>query len=215
MKQIGLAAVGSVLLSTGAIADGAKDGKVFYKADKELSTVAWTGKKVTGQHHGNVSLEDGEVVVKDGLVLAVGIKLDMRTIDNGDLSVSAWNSKLVVHLKSEDFFSVEKYPYAVFVANDLTPLESVGEGDENYMVKGNLTIKGITHEISFPAKVEVNDSKLTASGKATIDRTKYDIRYGSGSFFKGLGDNMIYNDFEIAFELVANVAETELEAVEQ
>ncbi len=214
MKQNGLATVGSALRSTRAITDGWEKERVVYKVNTEQSIVVWNAKKVTGQHHGNVDILNGEIIMQDNSVLSAEITLDMNTIINSDLSDSAWNGKLVGHLKSDDFFSVDKNPYVKFAVTSFSSDEKT-DGEENFTVTGDLTIKGITHEISFPAVVELNNSKITARGKAIIDRTNYDIRYGSGSFFKGLGDNLIYNDFEIDFEMVAELAEPDMVTIEQ
>ena len=215
MKQIGLAAVGSVLLSVGVIAEGSENEKVTYEVISEKSNVVWTGKKVAGKHSGNVSIKKGEIIVQDGTVGQAELVLDMKTITNTDLTDEQWNKKLVDHLKSDDFFSVEKHPDVTFVMTDFSPEGDNEENNQNYVITGDLTIKGITHQLSFPAKIKVNSSMLSANGKAKIDRTQYDIRYGSGSFFKGLGDNMIYNDFEIEFDLVATISDSKLEVVEQ
>jgi len=102
-----------------------------------------------------------------------------------------WKDKLVGHLKSDDFFSVEKHPNAIF------KITSVKDSGSEQKVGGK-----ITHEISFPAKVSVNGGKVTASGTASIDRTKWDIKYGSGQFFSDLGDKIIRDEFEIKFVLV-------------
>jgi polyisoprenoid-binding protein YceI len=115
----------------------------------------------------------------------------MASIEVTDLE-GTWKDKLVGHLKSEDFFAVDKFPKANF---EITSLN-------DKLVVGVLTIKGISHEISFPAEVAVNGSKVNANGTATIDRTKWNIQYGSGQFFSNLGDNMISDEFEIRFELV-------------
>jgi polyisoprenoid-binding protein YceI len=215
MKQIGLATVGSVLLSVGVMAEGSENDIVTYEVISERSNVVWTGKKVTGKHYGNVSIKNGEIVVQEGSVSHAELVLDMNTITNTDLTDKQWNKKLVDHLKSDDFFSVEKHPHVTFVLTDFSLAEDNDGNDQKYIIAGDLTIKGIKHQISFPAAIEVNNSMLTAKGSVKIDRTKYDIRYGSGSFFKGLGDNMIYNDFEIEFELVAEISDSKLEVVEQ
>ena len=214
MKQLGLATVGSVLLSVSVMAEGSENGKLTFAVNSEKSNVVWTGKKVTGKHYGNVNVKQGEIVLQNGKLMQAEIVLDMSSITNTDLTDEQWSKKLVDHLKSEDFFSVEKYPSSTFVVTDFKPLENAVENEENLTIIGELTVKGITHPISFPAKVEVTDSKLFAKGKAIVDRTKYEIRYGSGSFFKGLGDNMIYNDFEIEFNLEANLADSSMELVE-
>jgi polyisoprenoid-binding protein YceI len=202
MKQISLLTLGAILLAIGAFAKDSKNEQTVFKVETDQSKVLWTGKKVTGQHTGMLALDEGEMVLNDNEVVSAKVKLDMNSISNSDLTDPQWNKKLVDHLKSEDFFSVEKYPQASFVTTGFSKIENEVESD--YTVTGNLTIKGITHEISFPVNVEIDGNQLTANGTATLDRTKWDIKYGSGSFFSGLGDKMIYDEFEIEFDLVAN-----------
>ena len=203
MKQFSLLTLVAVLLSVVTYANDSKNAQTVYKVETVKSKVVWTGKKVTGEHTGTLLLSEGEVKLNDNEVTGAVVKMDMNSIENTDLSDPEWNKKLVDHLKSEDFFSVEKYPQASFVTTDI----SKDTGDTGYKVSGKLTIKGITNEISFPVNVKVDGNYLTANGIATIDRTKWNIKYGSGSFFSGLGDKMIYDDFEIEFDLVANAEE--------
>jgi polyisoprenoid-binding protein YceI len=119
------------------------------------------------------------------------------------------NQKFVGHLKSDDFFSVEKHPNVKFEITSLKAGSSAGE----YTVNGKLTIKGITNDVNFPAKVSVNNGGLVkAVGTAKLDRTKWDIRYGSGKFFQDLGDRMIYDDFEVTFDIAAKTMGSELSA---
>lgn len=213
MKQFGLATVGSVLLSLGTMAGNSENEKLVLKVNTEESNVVWTGKKVTGKHYGNVDIKEGYLEVKNGKITAGNLKMDMNSITCTDLTDGEWNKKLVDHLRSEDFFSVEKFPTSTFI---VTSFSENNDGDEeSYNVEGDLTIKGITKKVSFPATFELKDSKLVAQGMAKIDRTQYDIKYGSGSFFKGLGDNMIYNDFEIEFNLVAEISDSDTEVAEQ
>ncbi|MDX1283906.1 MAG: YceI family protein, partial [Draconibacterium sp.] len=152
----------------------------------------WTGAKVTGEHTGYVLLENGQVYVNNNEVVGAKIKMDMSSIEVTDLE-GEWKDKLVGHLKSDDFFSADKFPHAKF---EITSFK-------NNDVTGDLTIKGITHEISFPAEVNIDGDNVTALGTASIDRTKWDIKYGSGKFFSDLGDRMIKDEFEIKFELSA------------
>lgn len=201
MKQFSLIVLSAILLSAGAFAKKSEDARTVYKIETDKSKVNWVGKKVTGQHNGTVSLESSEIVVEGNDVVHAGIRMDMNSIVCEDLTDPQWNKKLVDHLKSDDFFSVDKFPQATFVTTGFD-VNADGNG-ENYLVTGDLTIKGITNEITFPVNVETNGSLLTANGTAKLDRTKWDVKYGSGSFFKGLGDNMIYDDFEIEFDLVA------------
>jgi polyisoprenoid-binding protein YceI len=106
---------------------------------------------------------------------------------------------LVGHLKSDDFFSVEKHPVSKFEIKDVKH-----KSGNQYTLTGDLTIKDITHPVSFDAAVDVKDKQLTAKGKMEVDRTLYDIKFRSGRFFSGLGDNLIYDTFTLDFDIVAN-----------
>jgi len=203
MKQFSFIILSALLLSLGATANDSEDAKTVYKVETDKSKVLWVGKKVTGQHNGTLNLEKSEVWVEGNDVVHANIEMDMTSIVVEDLTNPQWNKKLVDHLKSDDFFSSEKFPKANFVTTGFKPNAEGNDSDTEFIVTGDLTIKGITNEISFPVSVEISDNQLTAKGKTTLDRTRWDVKYGSGSFFKGLGDNMIYDDFEIEFDLVA------------
>lgn len=197
-KSIGLFA--ALLISVSAVfATNTKGEKSAFEIDTKASKVYWTGKKVTGEHTGYVSVDKGKVWVENKNVVGAEINMDLNSIVCTDLTDDEWNKKLVGHLKSDDFFSVEKFPTAKFEITSMTKSSKAGE----YDVKGNLTMKGATHEINFPAKVAMENGKVTAKGTAVIDRTKWKIQYGSGKFFQGLGDKMIYDDFEITFDILA------------
>lgn len=169
-----------------------------FLVDGKSSKLNWTGKKVTGQHQGTINIADGKLEL-DGNVLKNGsFSLDTRSIAVTDIKDEGSNAKLLGHLKSEDFFSVEKFPAATFSTTSIVP-----KGGNNYEVTGNLTIKGITNPVTFHATVSVAGNKLTAKASIKVDRTKYNIRYGSKSFFEGLGDKAIYDDFDLDVELVA------------
>ncbi|MDA3954359.1 MAG: YceI family protein [Bacteroidales bacterium] len=150
------------------------------------SELKWTGKKVTGEHWGFINLKDGSITLKNDKTLVGVFHIDMNSINNKDLEDPEWNGKLVGHLKSDDFFSVENFSVATLKITESTPLK-----DNAADVTGELTIKGITHPIAF--KTMKTETGYSAS--ISIDRTKYDIRYGSGKFFDSLGDNMIYDEF--------------------
>jgi len=196
----------SALLIAGlALANNPDNGKTVYVVDTKESKVLWVGKKVTGQHSGTLSLSEGSVSVSGTKLSAIDVTMDMTSIIVTDLEDEAYNQKLLGHLKSDDFFSVEKHTKASFKATGIKPIAGAKGEEDNYTVTGNLTIKGITNEISFPARVEMKNKKLAAVGKASFDRTKWEIRYGSGSFFEGLGDKMIYDDIEITFALIATL----------
>jgi polyisoprenoid-binding protein YceI len=105
--------------------------------------------------------------------------IDLNTITDADLTDQAQNEKLISVLKSETFFNADKFPKANFVISSATKTSG-----NQYDIKGKLTIKGITNDVSFPATVAVNGKKLTANAKITVDRTKYDIKFRSKNFLK-------------------------------
>jgi polyisoprenoid-binding protein YceI len=195
MKQLSL----SLLAIVAAAALSFTPGSSVYKADLTKTTMIWTGKKVTGSHTGNVRLANGTLTLDGDKITAGAFDIDLSTITCTDLTDKSYNEKLIGHLKSEDFFSTAKFQKATFV---LTQATSKGNG--KYDVTGKLTIKGITNDVSFPVEVKTAAKTLTAAAKITIDRTKYDIKYGSGSFFDNLGDKAIDNDFTIDLNLIAN-----------
>ncbi|MCB2196156.1 MAG: YceI family protein [Bacteroidetes bacterium] len=162
-------------------------------ADVSKSEIKWTGKKVSGEHWGYIDLKSGSFVIEDGKITSGTFTIDMTTIVCEDLESPEWNQKLVGHLKSDDFFSVDKFKTATLKIKESSEFKNgVAE------VKGDLTIKGITNPISFKAKKESGNYLATI----TVDRTKYDVKYGSGKFFDNLGDNMIDDDFTLDVKLV-------------
>jgi polyisoprenoid-binding protein YceI len=166
-----------------------------YKADISKSTVKWTGKKVTGEHYGYVNLKEGQFTITNNRITSGTFKVDMPTIRDVDLEDAEYNKKLVGHLKSDDFFGVEKYPEAIFTTSGSTAFKN-----NEATVSGTLTIKGIEAPVSFVVK------KAGADYIATIpvDRTKYNIRYGSGKYFEDLGDKMIYDEFVLEVKIVVS-----------
>lgn len=187
MKTIKLITAVVAIFSTTAIL--AQEVKI----DINQSAIQWTGEKVTGEHTGTVTLKDAKLKMKDNTIVEGKFVIDMSSLTNTDISDAEYNQKLVGHLKSDDFFSVEKHPTA-----ELVITESSAFVNNEATIKGNLTIKGITKPIEF--KATKNGNSLEAL--IIVDRTKYDIRYRSGSFFDDLGDKMIYNDFILKANLV-------------
>ncbi len=175
-----------------------KDVTGNYEADTSQSTVAWLGKKVTGQHNGQIDLKEANLEIKKGKLTGGSFVIDMSSITCEDLKDEEYNQKLVGHLKSDDFFGVEKYPTSKFVIKSVKH-----KGGNDYEVTGDITIKETTETINFPATVTVDGDNVKASAKVTIDRSKFDVRYGSKSFFDDLGDKMIYDDFELDIDIVA------------
>jgi len=170
--------------------------------DIHKSSVDWLGTKVTGQHNGNLELKKGEVTIEKGKLKSGRFIFDMTSIKVLDIEDKKWNRKLEQHLKDKDFFGVKHYPTAVFEFNQASPIKETKKGEPNYHIKGDLTIKSITHALEFNARVDLKKSGSHASGKIIVDRTKYGIRYKSGKFFEGLGDKAIHDEFIITFDVI-------------
>lgn len=159
----------------------------------ESSTVEWVGKKIGGQHDGNILLKSGSLELKDGHILKGNFVVDMTSMTNADLTNEGSKQKLIGHLKSDDFFGVEKYPTASFV---ITASSKFTNGKAT--ITGNMTIKGKTESITFETVKAGNNY----TSKIEIDRSKFDVRYGSKSFFKNLGDKAINDIFTLDIKLV-------------
>ena len=160
------------------------------------SNIDWVGKKVTGAHNGTIAIKEGEVILNDDNLAGGKFIIDTTSIKILDVTDPTLNAQFWGHLASDDFFSSEKYPEAV--------LEITSVSGKH--VDGNLTIKGITQPISFDAIINVNGDLLNATAIIIIDRTKYEMRFRSGNFFKDLGDTLIYNDFELNVNITAKAA---------
>jgi polyisoprenoid-binding protein YceI len=167
------------------------------KINTKVSSVEWVGKKVTGQHDGTIAIKEGSLSFHDGNLEKGKIVIDMTSIIVKDLE-GEWAEKLKNHLESPDFFNVAEHNTVIFVITKVTP-----EGKGKSKIYGELTIKGITHPIEFTSTNEMKDGKFAAFAELKIDRTLYDVKYGSGKFFEGLGDKMIDDEFTIKFKIAA------------
>ncbi|AMS27422.1 hypothetical protein AEM51_10730 [Bacteroidetes bacterium UKL13-3] len=171
------------------------------KVDAKASTLKWHAKKVTGEHFGTINVSGGNVTVDKGMITGGAIEVDMTSINVTDLQ-GEYKGKLEGHLKSDDFFSVEKNTKSVLTIKKVEAIKG-SKTAENFNVTADLNIKGITNEVSFPAIIIVKGNTVTANADFNIDRTKWDIKYGSKSFFEGIGDKAIDNDFNIKVRVVA------------
>jgi polyisoprenoid-binding protein YceI len=193
MKTVKILALTLVTVITlGGAAFASKKAKT-YKVDAAKSVAKWDAKKVTGEHNGTFSLAGGLLTLDGDKVTGGSFEIDMTSIKCTDLTDAGYNAKLIGHLKSDDFFSVEKNPKAMF---KITKVEGAN-------ITGDMTIKGITQSITFPATVKVEKNIVSATAKIVLDRTKWDIRYGSKKFFESIGDKAIYDDFTIDLNLSA------------
>lgn len=155
------------------------------------SALTWVGSKVTGSHEGTIKLKSGYLTLDNNNLVGGEFVIDMTTIVCTDLSGKG-KASIEGHLKSDDFFSVDKFPTA-----SLTILDVKKKGLGQYQVNANITIKGMTQEIMFDAEIK----EKTAIAKLVIDRTEFGIIYKSGNFFEELADKAIYDEFKLSIEL--------------
>ncbi|MRS01920.1 sulfurtransferase [bacterium] len=168
--------------------------------DCSQSSFEWTGRNILRKHFGTIAISGGEITVKDGEVTAGSIMLDMRTIKNCDLQDQEENSLLVCHLKSEDFFDVERFPAAGFELLTCEVLVEATPGSPNYCIHGELSLKEVKREVSIPAIIVPDENgSIRAQAHFDIDRTEWNIAYGSGKLFEKLGMHLV-ND-TISLEL--------------
>jgi polyisoprenoid-binding protein YceI len=192
MKKIVIAL--TLLLATGGI------NIMFaqkYKADLNETKLHWLGEKVTGEHDGSVNLKSGELMLSGDKISSGSFVIDMTSIVNEDMEDPGYKAKLEGHLKSDDFFGVEKYPTATLI---ITNSESFKNGSGK--ITGDLTIKGKTKAIEFNAAMQDVDNGKRFYANITVDRTDFDVKYGSGNFFDNLGDKTIYDEFKIKLNML-------------
>ena len=191
----------SMALTLTAFASNDKDGTTRYKVDASASSLTWHATKVTGEHMGTVNLANGYFTVTDGNLTSANVIVDMQTIACTDLE-GEWGTKLVGHLNSDDFFNVSEHKTSSFTLRNMTPLKE-GSGEATHSVTGEFTIRGITKSVTFDAKVTNTGDVFAVEGSAVLNRAEFDVKYGSGSFFENLGDNLIHDNFTVGFNLVA------------
>ena len=165
-----------------------------YIVDKENSIVNWTGRRIASSHSGTVKIKSGKInIVENNNLENSSIIIDMSSIKDNDGS-----ERLEEHLKSEDFFAVSNYPESEIFLKEIKNISG-----DNYQIISDLTIKEITKEITFPAKIIVSNGILEAEASFEIDRSEFEIKYGSNSFFSDLGDKAIKNEIEFKINLFA------------
>lgn len=178
----------------------ATDGSTILSVDS-TSFLNWKGRKPGGEHNGKIFVSNGSIAVQGDKLVSGTISINMSSIKDEDLD-GDMAKKLEEHLESEDFFDVAKYPEAKF---ELTDIPEGGLDLNNLKeVKGNLTLKDVTKNISIPIASVVKDQQgayTIKSGTFEIDRSQWNVKYGSKSFFTGLGDKFIENNIELSFEV--------------
>jgi len=166
------------------------ENSILKDINEEKSYVKWLAKKVTGSHEGYVSIKDAHLHFENDLLSGGTIIIDMQTINCTDLEGEA-KENLETHLFSNDFFGVKKFPTASL---EILKAKKIKKNSNKYNISATIEIKEIKKNIEFIAVLE--NGKATA--ELVLDRTKFDVRYGSGSFFENLGDNLIYDDFNLS-----------------
>jgi polyisoprenoid-binding protein YceI len=212
MKRIVVAAMAltfSVSQGLVAIAGGDPIKKETAKVPSTLtvdpakSEINWHATKVGGEHKGIVKLAKGTLEVDGNKLKGGEFEMNMTTIVDTDKDTP--NTRLTNHLRSDDFFSVEKHPSSTFRITKAEPIAKAKPGEPNYTITGDLTIKGVTHPNTFPATVKIAGNGAEATAKVTVNRMKYDIQYRS-SFLGTAADKIIYDDFTIDLKLVAGAS---------
>ena len=210
MKKILLPALfGAALLASPAAfaqkspAKTAAAAVADYKMQPQLSTLGWEGKAVTHGHNGTMQFSGGDLQVRNNMVVGGMVTVDMKSLKATDITDAENHAKFVGHMSSDDFFGAEKFPTSTFKIVSVVPIAGAAADADNATITGDMTIKGVTQRISFPAKVGVKNGVAAATGKVTIDRTKYGLKYGSKTFFDSIGDKAIYDEFTLAFNVIA------------
>jgi polyisoprenoid-binding protein YceI len=177
------------------------NAQTIYKADVANSKVNWIGKKITGEHNGTIALTSGEFTITNDVISKATFVIDMTSIKCLDLTDEGYRAKLEGHLKSDDFFGVDKFPKATFVIDKVVKIQK-----GNTFVRGKITIKGVSQPIEIKAVITNTAEGYRIYANFTIDRTKFGLKYGSGSFFDSLGDKTIYDDFNISLNILMKKA---------
>ena len=175
----------------------------YVKVDIHKSTIKWKGSKVTEGHEGLIQIEEGFLMIDHGTLVGGQIDINMNSISNTDME-GRMKARIEGHLKSDDFFYVEKFPISTLKISEVIK-DSSTEGDmaSSYTIVADLTIKEITNTIEFVADININRNQFSATAKIKIDRTEWDIKYNSGNYFKDLGDKLILNEIEFDISLVS------------
>jgi hypothetical protein len=184
-----------------------KDAQIL-KADLSASKIEWLGTKPTGTHYGTLAIQDGKLYVKDGKLLGGEFIMNMKEIVVLDIEDPKMNQNLTGHLKSADFFLVDSFPTAKFQFNTTIPIEDAtnteGEPTPNYRLEGNLTLRGVTRQVNFPANIKISNEGVTAkTPQFVLNRTEWNVNYGSKSIFAELKDNFIHDEMGIKITLIA------------
>ena len=211
-QQLSLLGVAALVFGFSGGAQAAKSKKKAPEAahaeavlnlDTTGSSILWHASKVTGKHDGSIKAKSGHFEINKGALTGGNVEVDMGSIANSDIADKESAAKLVGHLSSEDFFDAKKFPTSNIHITKVEAISGAKEGSDTHTLTGDLTLKGVTKTITFPAKIKLTDDALEGSATVKINRTDWGIKYGSGKFFTGLGDKVIHDEFSLDLKLVA------------
>lgn len=175
-----------------------------YRIDVEKSTLEWIGRNLNNRHIGRIAIQEGNLVIREGRPSGGSIVLDMTAIINLDLQDPTWRDLLIRHLKSDDFFAVERFPTASFRLNGWEEAKEASPEAPNGIASGELTIRDVTRPISFPAIVAPQaDGSIKTHAAFDIDRTLWNVCYGSGKLFERLGMHLVHDVISLEMFLQA------------
>lgn len=175
-------------------------GQATFTVHPPAAKILWKGRQVTGEHSGTIRMQAGTIDWGDQGLVGAEIEMDMTTITDTDME-RQWAAELEDHLRSPDFFNTTAFSTAAFRTTHVAPIDDAGAGKPNYRVTGDLTIKGITHPVTFDVLAWKDNRTVHAAGTLLFDRTLYDIKFRSGRFFDLLGDRMIDDMVELTFDV--------------
>lgn len=191
MKKIFVILMASIFTSTLLTA------QMKFEADPSSTVIGWKGDKIVGSEHvGTIDLKSGWLSLEGNAIIGGEFVVDMNSIKNSDIKDEKMRERLLGHLKSDDFFGVEKYPLSKLVVTGSSKFEA-GKA----VVKGTLTVKAATHPVEFTLTESKNGAVTTYAADITFDRSLYDVRFGSGKFFSNLGDNAINDEIKLNVKL--------------
>lgn len=168
-------------------------------ACQHSSKIYWKGTKPGGEHNGLIKIREGKYEIKDGKLVGGKFVIDLNSIVDIDLEDAEMNAKLVGHLKSADFFNVDSFPEGIFV---ITEVAEIDENEYSHQITGDLTLKSITHPVTFKAKININNGVVSATSEEFIlNRTLWNVNYGSKSIFKELKDKFINDEFSVRLDM--------------
>lgn len=201
-KKAGFPVEGSGVFPPEPLIDG------FYQVDAGESLIRWTGRNLFNHHHGTLKLRTGAIHAESGVLRRARFEIDMTSIACEDLADPAWNDMLIRHLHDADFFQTSLHPTATFLARSAVPIEGAALGTPNFVLEGELSLRGVTRPLGIPAVIATADGKrLTGQAQIEIDRTAFGSIYGSGRFFRFLGKHVVNDHIQLHLKIHADWVE--------